>query len=146
MRLLQQQWADLVRNFDEVFLQPRGLFEWTAEKKSMWISLVIRSGSLDKMIDAAIAASRGSILTQLKPGLEFVDRCHILCWLPSDQLLPVLQVVREHHEGCDPPVVAVQDKEATVAMFKASYCKLDWRLFDPSTLSWRFDEDGWLDA
>jgi len=145
LRLLQQQWADFVRTYDEVFLQPRVLFEWTNVKKSMWVSLVIRAGSLDKMIEAAVAASRRSITTQLKPGLEFDDRCHILCWLPGDQLLPVLQVVREFHQGREPPIVAVQDKETTVAMFQPSYCKLDWRRFDPNALEWRFDAEGYLE-
>jgi len=50
--------------------------------------------------------------------------------------------VRQYHHGRDPPFVAVQDKQATLDLFQPSFCKLDWRLFDPSTLSWRFDADG----
>ena len=141
LRLLQQQWTDLVRDYDEVFLQPRVLFDWTAVRKSMWISLVLRTGSTEKMIEAAVQASRLSILTQLKPGVEFDERCHILCWLPSEQLPSLLKVVRAFHQGFDPPTVAVQDKEATMALFQPSFCKVDWRLFDPATLSWGFDED-----
>ncbi len=30
-------------------------------------------------------------------------------------------------------------------MFKSSYCKLDWRLFDPNELAWRFDADAYVE-
>ncbi|MGQ0798105.1 MAG: hypothetical protein ACT4OI_09650 [Methanobacteriota archaeon] len=145
LRMLQQQWSALLKDFNAVFLQPRVLFEWTDVKNAMWVSIVLRPASPDKMVEAAIQASQRSMLTQLKPGAEFEERCHILCWAPSDQLLPILQVVREYHQGAEPPFVAVQDKQATVDLFQPSYCKLDWRLFDPHEVAWRFDGEGYLE-
>jgi len=145
LRLLQQQWAALVSDFDEVFLQPRVLFDWTAVKNSVWASVTLHTGTLERMIEAAVRASQISIITHLKPGIEFEDRCHILCWLPADQLLALHKVVREYHRGHDPPVVALQDKAATVDLFHPSYCKVDWRLFDAATLTWRFDGDAYVE-
>ena len=145
LRLVQQQWAGLLKNFDEVFLQPRVMFDWTVVRNSMWVSAVIKPASVDKMVEAALRASQRSILAQLRPGVEFDERCHLLCWAPNDQLLPILQIVRQYHHGRDPPFVAVQDKQATLDLFQPSYCKLDWRLFDPNTLSWQFDESRYIE-
>jgi len=59
--------------------------------------------------------------------------------------LPVLAVVREFHGGDEAPFVAVQDVAATERLFLPSYCRVDWRLFDPATLSWRFDSQAYLE-
>ncbi len=144
LRLLQQQWADLLRNFDEVFLQPRVMFDWTALRNTTWVSIIMRPGSVDKMVEAAGRASQRSITTHLKPGMEFEGRCHLLCFMPSDQLLPILQLVREYHRDREPPAIAIQDRQATLDLFQPTFCKLDWRLFDPSTLSWDFDGDRYV--
>ncbi len=145
LRLLQQQWADLVQNFDEVFLQPRVLFDWTALRNASWVSIVLRPGSVDKMVEVAGRVSQRSIITHLKPGSEFEERCHILCFLPSDQLLPVLQIVRDYHRDPEPPVVAMMDKRAELELFRPTFCKLDWRLFDPSSLEWNFNGEAYLE-
>jgi len=42
------------------------------------------------------------------------------------------------------PFVAVQDKRATLNLFRPSYCKLDWRLFDPLELASSFDGDAYI--
>ena len=56
-----------------------------------------------------------------------------------DQQVPVLRVVNEYHCGREPPTTtSVQDRETTAAMFSPTFCKVDWRLFDPSALAWRF--------
>src|SRR3990172_3826006 len=49
LRLLQQQWSGLMRDYDAVFLQPRVLFDWTKVQNSLWVSVVLRVGSADKM-------------------------------------------------------------------------------------------------
>jgi len=128
-----------------VFLQPRVLFDWTGVQNALWVSLVLRTGSVDKMVEAAMRASHQSILVHLKPGVEFEDRCHILAWMPSDQLLSVLRVVQEYHRDRAPPIVAVQDKQATIDLFRPTFCKLDWRLFDPREVAWRFEGDRYLE-
>jgi len=30
-------------------------------------------------------------------------------------------------------------------MFSPTFCKVDWRLFNPSALAWRFDGDGYVE-
>ncbi|HKZ49035.1 MAG TPA: hypothetical protein VJ397_09680, partial [Thermoplasmata archaeon] len=146
LRLLQTQWARLLENYDEVFLQPRVLFDWTQLRNSMWASFVLRPGSLDRMVEVAGQASRRSILVQLKPGLDLDERCHLLCFAPNDQLLELHEVVREFHRGVEPPVVALQDRKATLELFQPPFCRLDWRLFDPVNLEWRFDGARYLEA
>jgi len=145
LRLLQQQWAALLEHYDEVFLQPRVLFDWTSVKNSIWASFVLRPGSVERIIEAAGKVSEHSILVQLKPGLELDERCHLLCFAPADQLLPLLAVVRESHQGKEPPVAALQDFKTTLDLFQAPFCKLDWRLFDPVNLEWRFGGEAYID-
>lgn len=145
LRFLQQQWTDLIRDFDDVFLQPRLSFDWTSLGNSSWVSVVLRLGSVDKMVEAATRVSQRSLITHLKPGLDFDNRCHILAFTPNDQLLPILQIVRSYAQDREPPVVAMMDRHATVELFRPSFCKVDWRLFDPSDLSWRFDAERYLE-
>jgi hypothetical protein len=145
LRLLQQQWSGLLDNFEEVFLQPRVLFLWTAVRNAMWVSAMFRPKSIDTMVEAATRLSQRSILVQLRPGVEFDERCHVLCWAPNDQLPSILHTVRQYHEGHDPPFFAVMDQQATIDLFQPSFCKLDWRLFDPNTLSWQFDESRYIE-
>jgi len=38
------------------------------------------------------------------------------------------------------------DEGATFELLQRAFCRVDWRLFDPATLSWRFDNDGYQDA
>jgi hypothetical protein len=44
----------------------------------------------------------------------------------------------QHHRGREPPVVSVQDEKATCNLFQKAFCRVDWRLFDPATVSLRF--------
>jgi len=145
LRLLQQQWADLMRDFDGVFLQPRVFFDWVGLRNTSWVSILMKPGSVDKMVEAAGRISQRSILVHVKPGIEFEERCHILSFLPSDQLLPVLQIVRDYHRDREPPVIAMQDRERTISLFHPTFCKLDWRRFDPHALEWRYDADAYLE-
>jgi len=144
LRLLQQQWTTLVQHYDEVFLQPRVFFDWTVVKNAIWVSIMLEPGTIEKFVDTAIRVSQRSIVTQLRPGAEFENRAHLLCFAPSDQLLPILKEVREHHFGHEPPFAALMDKQATLDLFQPTFCKLDWRLFDPDALAWQFDGDAYL--
>lgn len=141
---LQKQWRDLLRHFDDVFLQPRVMFDWTSLKRCMFLSVFLQTRSVEDMIEAAVQSSQLSIYTAFRPGLDGDLRCHLSSFLPNDQLLPSLEVAKRFHAGAEPPFAAVQDKQALLAMFKPAYCKLDWRLFDPRTLSWNFDSEAYL--
>jgi len=141
IQFLQTQWRDLLRHFDEVFLQPRVAFDWTSLRKATFVSAVFRAGSVDEMVKAAVRISEHAIDTAFRAGLDPDGRCHVSAFMPSDQLLPLLEIAKEFHRGLEPPFVAVQDKRATLELFRPSYCKLDWRLFDPVDLTWSFDTD-----
>jgi GTP cyclohydrolase II len=56
-----------------------------------------------------------------------------------------MQIVREHHRDREAPLVSVQDEKATFELFQEAFCRVDWRLFDPATASWRFDGDGYVE-
>lgn len=57
----------------------------------------------------------------------------------------LLKVVQEHHRGREPPLVSVQEEKATLELFQEVVCRLDWRLFDSATLSWRFDGNAYVE-
>ncbi len=139
IQMLHEQWRDLLDHFDEVFLQPRIALNWWSLKKCMFLSVVLRAGSLDEMVKAAMRASQLSVYVAVRSALEAEGLCHLSCFMPTDQLLPMLDLVRTSHRGLEPPFIAVQDPKATFDLFQPSYCRLDWRLFDPNELTWRFD-------
>lgn len=145
LRMIQEQWNALLEDFDEVFLQPRVFFDWPRLRDAAFLSFFIRTES-DAMIEAAVQASQRSIVTALNPGLGPEGWCHVRCFLPSGQILPVLRIVQEFHRGAEAPVTALQDREATLALFQPTYCQVDWRLFDPESLSWRFDGDRYVEV
>jgi hypothetical protein len=45
-----------------------------------------------------------------------------------------------------PPLTVVVSTKPSVAMFSPTFCKVDWRLFDPETLSWEFHGEKSLEA
>lgn len=81
-----------------------------------------------------------------EPGVGPEGLCHVRCFVPNDQMLHILRIVNEFHRGRDPPAIAIQDREATVKLFRPSFCKVDWRLFIPETLSWEFHGERYLEA
>ena len=38
----------------------------------------------------------------------------------------------------------MREVAATERLFQPSYCRVDWRRFDPATLSWRFDGEAYV--
>jgi len=146
LRLLYEQWTAVLQDFDKVFLQPRVFFDWTALKNSMFVGVFLKAKSPEAMVEAAKRVSERGIYTSLKPGLQQEHTCFLACFLPNDQLMGVLDIVREFHAGPHPPVVSVQDVAATERLFQPSYCRVDWRLFDPASLSWRFDGERYIEA
>jgi len=144
LRLVQEQWSGLMEDFDAVFLQPRVFFDWPTIRDATFLSFLIRTDT-DRMVEAAMRASEYAIVTALKPGLGPEGQCHVTCFVPSDRMLEVLRIVNEFHRGREPPVVSLQDRKATLALFQPTFCRLDWRLFDPVDLSWRFEGDHYLE-
>jgi len=139
LRLLQLHWSALLRDFDAVFLQPRVGFDWTSLRSAMFVSFVFDPGSVDRLVEAVRRASERSIDTAVRAGVGAGTRCHLSCFAPSDQFPALLEAIRESHQGPEPPQVAVEHREATLDLFRPAFCRLDWRLFDPGSLSWRFD-------
>ena len=35
---------------------------------------------------------------------------------------------------------------ATIDLFQPTFCKVDWRLFDPTTLTWEFEGERYLEV
>lgn len=145
IRLLQLQWANLMGDFDSVFLQPRVFFDWRGLRNVMVVSFIIRPGSVDRMVEAAMRASENSVFTTLKPGVGYEETALVSCFCPMERLLDILDVVRTFHRDREPPVVAVQDQRATFELFQPAFCRVDWRLFDPATVSWRFDGPAYVE-
>ncbi len=144
LRLVQEQWSRLMKDYDAVFLQPRVFFDWPSIRDAMFLSFLIRTDT-DRMIEAAMRTSEHAIVTALKPGLGPEGECHVTCFIPSDQQLDVLRVVNELHRGREPPLISLQDRKATLELFQPTFCRLDWRLFDPIDLSWRFEGEHYLE-
>lgn len=139
LKLLQRQWQSLLDRFDEVFIQPRVFFNWPVVRDAMVLSFFLRTDAADRMVEAAVKASDRAIVTSLRPAVGPGGWFHLSCFLPNDQLQPVMGIVDTYHKGREPPLVAVQDRKATLELFKPEFCRVDWRLFDPETLTWTFD-------
>ena len=145
LRLLQQQWARLLKDFNHVFLQPRIALYWGSLRHLMLASLIFDAGSPDRMVEAARIASERSIWTALRPGLPPDTRCYLSCFAPENQLLPLVEVVHEYHRGDRPPIVAIQDVKRMMNLFQTPFCKVDWTMFDPTELRWTFPIEEYMD-
>lgn len=145
LRLLQQQWGRLLRDFDHVFLQPRVAWYWHSLDRHMLASLILDAGSMDRTLKAARRASEVSIWAALRPGLPPDTRCYISCFLPASQLLGLVKVVGDFHRGSRPPTIAIQDEKVMWNLFQTPFCKVDWTMFDPSERRWRFPIGAYMD-
>ncbi len=134
LHLLQDQWDHLMQNFRKVFIQPRVFFNWPALKNSSYISAIMQASSSKTMLEAAHRMSERSIVTALKPNTNLDGTCHVSCFLASDQLPQIARIIGEYHSGNTPPLIAIQDRAATLELFQPNFCKLDWGCFDPSGL------------
>jgi len=145
LHFLQDQWDQLMQNFEEVFIQPRVFFDWPSLKNSTFLSVIMHATSSKAMLEAVSRISERSIVTALKPSIGLDGTCHVSCFLPSDQLAHVARIIGECHSDNTPPLIAIQDRAATLELFQPNFCKLDWGCFDPSTLSWTFDGQKYLE-
>ena len=145
LHLLQEQWQGLVEDFERFFIQPRVLFAWPRLANSMFLSFMARTADIGSTVGLAVEASQRAIVTALRPGVGPEGWCHVSCFMPMDQQLAVLRAVNEHHREREGPTIAIQDRQATINLFQPSFCKVDWRLFDPSALEWRFHREQYLE-
>ena len=134
-----------MKHFEEVFSQPRVFFDWPSLKNSTFLTVMMSASSSQSMLEAVVKMSERSIVTALKPTKELDGRCHVSCFLPSDQLATVARIVGEYHSDHNPPLFAIQDRALTLEMFQSSFCKLDWNCFDPSRLTRTFNSDEYVE-
>jgi hypothetical protein len=57
----------------------------------------------------------------------------------------VVRIVGESHSGATPPLIAIQDRAATLQLFQPNFCKLNWSCFEPSGLAWTFDGPDYIE-
>ena len=146
LRLVQQRWRWLQTDFEKAFLQPRLDYGDDYLRNALVISFAFEPGSTEATIEAALELSNRAISTVLRPGSRRERTCHILSLIPGNQLVPILALAREYNGGKEPPRVSVRDTQVTDDLFDPAYCKVDWRLFDPSDLSWRFHIEDYLNV
>ena len=133
-----------MQHFGEAFVQPRISVDWPSLRNLTFLTVMMRASSSQTMLEGVLRMSERSIVTALGPSVELDGRCYVSCFLPSDQLAPVLRIVGEYHSEATPPLTAIQDRNATLELFQPNFCKLDWSLFDPSSLSWTFRGDDYV--
>lgn len=145
LKLLQQQWRNLMQKFDEVFLQPVVFFPPGLMRNCSLISFRINSGSTERMMEMALRVSQRSVVTTLMPDTALEGKCRVWCNPPSEQLPLILRLVRGYHRGPEPPVFGIIDVKATRKLAQPEFCGFDWRAFDPVNLSWRFDGEKYVE-
>ncbi len=119
--------------------------QWDYLENSSYISAIMQASSWKTMLEAAHRMSERSIVTALKPNTNLDGTCHVSCFLASDRLPQIARIVGEYHSGNMPPLIAIQDRAATLELFEPNFCKLAWGSFDPSSLSWTFDAQKYFD-
>ena len=139
LRLLQQQWQDLLAHFDDVFLQPVVYFPPGFLRNCPLISFTVNPGSAERIAELAVRVGRRSVLAAVMPEAGPGSRCRIWCNPPSGQLPVLLRLMKEYHRGSGSPVFGLVDIEATRRLAQPAFCGFDWRAFDPMGLQWRFD-------
>ncbi len=144
LRLLQRQWRGLLLDFETAFLQPRVQNVLRLPANGLTVSLTFEPGSVRRMVESAVEISSRSLGLGLMPGLQRERECNMVITIPSNQIVTLLKIAEEYHRGNQPPSFSIQDTESTNALFNPVFCKVDWRLFDPTDLCWQFDIDGYL--
>ena len=145
LKLIQDQWADLLRHFNEVFLQPVVFWPPGILRNAALVSFIVRAESDDRLVDFAMRVSEHSVVTAVMPEAGRAGVCRIWCNPPSDHLPAVLRLLGDHHKGAQPPVVGVMDLHATRKAMHPSFCGFDWQSFDVGTSAWRFDGEAYVE-
>ncbi|HLB66864.1 MAG TPA: hypothetical protein VJN63_00065 [Thermoplasmata archaeon] len=145
LKLLQDQWADLLRHFNDVFLQPVVFWPPGTLRNASIVSFTVRAESDEQIVDLAMRVSRRSVVTAVMPEAGRSGACRVWCNPPSDQLATVLRLVGEYHRGLKPPLVGVMDLHATRRATHPAFCGFDWQSFDAEASAWRFDSDLYIE-
>src|SRR3990172_2007284 len=123
LRLLQQQWQDLLAHFDDVFLQPVIYFPPGFLRNCPLISFTVNAGSAERIAELAVRVGRRSVLAAVMPEAGPGSRCRIWCNPPSGQLPVLLRFMKEYHRGSGSPVFGLVDIEATRRLAQPPLCR-----------------------
>ena len=145
MRILQNQWADLLRHFNDVFVQPVVFWPPGTLRNVCILSFIARAESDERIADLAMRVSRHSVVTAVMPAAGRSGECRVWSNTPSDQLPTVLRLAGEYHRGSKPPLVGVMDLHATRRATHPAFCGFDWQSFDVEASAWRFDGEGYVE-
>ncbi len=145
LRLLQKNWRELMRDFDDIFLQPVVFIPPGLIGNCPLISFRIHCGSTERMLDMTMRVSEKSLMTALMPDSRQEGKCRVWCNSPSEQLPSILRLMREYDRGSESPVFGLIDVKATRELAQPEFCGFDWRSFDPESLSWRFEGEEYVE-
>lgn len=145
LRLLQKHWRELMREFDDVFLQPVVFIPPGLIGNCPLVSFRVNCGSKERMVEMTMRVSEKSVMTALMPDSRQEGKCRMWCNSPSEQLPTILRLMREYNRGSEPPVFGLIDVKATRELAQPEFCGFDWRSFDPQNLSWRFEGQKYLE-
>ena len=145
LRVLQQEWQGLLRRFHEFFLQPVVFVPPRLFRNCALLSFLVQTGSTDRLVELARRVSENSVMSTVTPEVGWGGKARLACTTPVDRLPAVLRLARDYQSAADPPDVSLVDLEATRLLAEPSFCRFDWKLFDPGTLTWRFDAAAYLE-
>jgi len=145
LKLLQEQWADLLRHFNDVFLQPVVFWPPGLLRNAPLVSFTIRVDSDERIVDLADRVSQRSVVTAVMPESGTGGLCRMWCNPPNEQLPSVLRLIGDCHRGPKPPVIGVADLHATRKATHPGFLGFDWQSFDVANSAWRFEGEAYLD-
>ena len=145
LRVLQQQWTLLLQRFHEFFLQPVVFVPPRLFRNCALLSFLVQTGSTDRLVELARRVSENSVMSSVTPEVGWGGKARLWCTTPVDRLPAVVRLARDYQSAADPPALSVVDVEATSLLAEPSFCRFDWNLFDPGTLTWRFDAPAYLE-
>lgn len=145
LKLLQEQWADLLHHFNEVFLQPIVFWPPGLLRNASIVSVTLRVDSEERLVELAARASERSVVTAVMPESGPGGAARLWCNPPNDQLATILRLVGDYHRGPKPPVVGIADLHATRRATHPDFLGFDWQAFDIETSAWRYDGDAYLE-
>lgn len=145
LKLLQQQWDELLGHFNEVFLQPVVFWPLGLLRNSPLLTFTVRTDSDERTAELALRISEQSVVTAVMPEAGSGGLARIWCNPASDRQASVLRFVGECHRGEKPPAVGIVDLEGTRRATQPAFCGFDWKSFDSETFSWGFEGESYLE-
>ena len=146
LQVLQRQWDDLVRHFNDVFLQPVVLLPLGLLRNSLIVTFTLRPESDEATVELARRVSGRSVVTVVMPEEGPEGRCRMWCTPPSEYVPAILRLIGEHHRGAKPPFVGIVDLNATRRATQPSFLGFDWQTFDAETFTWAFRGEAYIES